>query len=268
MEEGGGLMRTVVFSNIVLALCFVPLFALVDEPPDWSQVIWPLLGGAGYFFGQLFTVLAIRAGDVSLQAPLMGVKVIFVAAYSFVLMPSDVPPLLWLASALTAIAVFLLGGASPKNFREAGKTILYALLACASYAVVDTLAGYRSAAFGTYPFMIFMTAILAVLSIFLLPFCHGRIREIPKRAWPGLLLGSIAMGAQAVILILGLAFHGQATLQNVIYSSRGLFGILLVWWVGHLLGNHERHTAGSAMMRRRLAGALLLCVAIGLVFLR
>ena len=44
--------------------------------------------------------------------------------------------------------------------------------------------------------------------------------------------------------------------------------MLLVIVLGAWLGNHESATAGKKIMRNRLLGSLLLCVAIALVFLK
>ena len=42
--------------------------------------------------GQTFTVLAVRAGGVSIHAPLMGTKVIFVAVFGTILTGSLLSP--------------------------------------------------------------------------------------------------------------------------------------------------------------------------------
>lgn len=264
MAEGGGFFRGVIVSNLFMSACF-PLLLFFAEPPDWGHVFWPVIAGVGFFLGQLFTVIAIRIGDVSVQAPLMGTKVVFVAVYSTFLRPDEVPPLLWAGAAVTAVAVFLIGGTSPSAFRKAWKTILFSLISCAFFGLTDTLVGYRSQAFGPVPFIVMMTMILGAMSFLLLPFVKGRFRDIPKAGWKGLAIGGGAMGLQAVILNLSLSTFGQATAQNIVYSSRGLFGVLMIWLLGAFLGNREALVAGSAEMRRRLAGSLLLIVAIVLV---
>jgi drug/metabolite transporter (DMT)-like permease len=264
MAEGGGFIRGVVVSNVVMALCFVPLLAFADKP-NWDFIVWPLIAGVAFFVGQVLTVIAVRVGDVSVQAPLMGTKVVFVALYSTFIRPDEVPPLLWIGASLTAVAVFLIGGTSLSALRAASRTIIFAFLSCACFGLTDTLAGYRSAEFGRIPFIVLMTALLGGFSLFLIPFAKGKFRDIPKSGLRGLTAGGVAMGLQAVVLNLGLSFNGQATAQNIVYSSRGLFGVLIVWGAGSLLGNHEALTAGPQEMRRRLCGALLLCVAIALV---
>ncbi len=267
MELGCGPMRTVVVGNLIMCACFGLLAFRAPAPPDWPHVGWPILTGFAFFIGQVLTIVAIRAGDVSVQAPLMGTKVVFVALYSYFLKPDEVPPLLWFASALAAAAVFFIGGASVRALRSAGATIFFSLLSCAFFGLSDTLMGYRSAAFGTEWFIVAVAATFGVLSLLLIPFCKGSFRHIPPPAWKPLVLGGLAIGGQALILNLALTNFGNATAINIVYSSRGFWGIVLVWFAGSMLGNHERKNTRTDIMRRRLFGSLLLCVAIALVFL-
>ena len=57
-----------------------------------------------------------------------------------------------------------------------------------------------------------------------------------------------------------------AAWANLLYSSRGVWSVLLVWQAGSLFGNTENEI-GRAGMIRRLAGAALMLVSIALVLL-
>ncbi|MFP6875156.1 MAG: DMT family transporter [Verrucomicrobiales bacterium] len=265
--EGGGLLRTAFISNIVLFCVFLPALLFNQTAPQWSHLGWALLAGLCFFGGQISTFLAIRAGDVSVQAPLMGIKVIFVALFSFFLKPDEVPPLLWLGAALTAIAIFLLGGASLKALLESSRTVLWSLVACACFGGSDSLTGYRSADFGRIPFIIVMVTVVAIGSLALVPFFSAPLKSIPRHALNLAMLGGLAIGVQGIILNLSLAFLGQATAMNIVYATRALWGVLLVWLLGHKLGNHEAAQRGHAVMTKRLAGACLLSAAVMMVFL-
>lgn len=267
MVEGGGLLRVAFISNIVLFAVFACALPFSETSPSWSHLPWALLAGACFFGGQVFTFLAIRAGDVSVQAPLMGVKVIFVAFFSFFLKPDEVPPLLWLGSALAAAAIFLLGGASLKAFRANARTVIWSLVACACFGASDSLAGYRSADFGPIPFVVVMTTVVAVASLGFIPFFTAPMSAVPFAAKRLAALGGFAIGLQGVILNLALAFYQNATAMNIIYSTRALWGVLLIWGLGHKLGNFEVAQHGHKVMAKRLAGALLLSAAVILVFL-
>ena len=265
--EGAGLLRTAFLSNIVLFAVFLPALLFNRDAPQWAHLGWPLLAGLCFFGGQVFTFLAIRAGDVSVQAPLMGIKVIFVALFSFFLKPDEVPPLLWVGSALTAMAIFLLGGASLKSLRENSRTVIWSLVACACFGGSDSLAGYRSADFGRIPFLIVMVSVVVIGSLALMPFFSAPLKAIPRHARNLAMLGGMAIGLQGIILNLSLAFIGQATAMNIVYSTRALWGVLLVWLLGHKLGNNEAAERGHAVMAKRLAGACLLSAAVMMVFL-
>jgi len=65
--------------------------------------------------------------------------------------------------------------------------------------------------------------------------------------------------AYSVVVLKGAAW------ANLLYSSRGLWSVLLVWSVGPMFGNHERDT-GSEIMLKRLVGSGLLLLAIWYYF--
>ena len=267
INEGGGLIRSLFVSNIVLTLCFVPLLGFVRAPPDWSQWHWPLITGVCYFLGQLFTLIAIQSGDVSVQTPLMGIKLIFVAAFSSFIRPEEVPPLLWVGAAVCTVGIFLIGGGNLSAFRRSGRTVVLTLIACFFFGATDTLSSYFNAGFGKIPFILLTVTFVNLFSLALIPFFRAPLRKTSAGALRLMGIGGLAIGLQAVMLIFALAEFGQATAINIIYSSRALFGVLLVWLLGAKLGNLEASNVGVKVMRARLAGAVLLCAAIALVFI-
>ncbi|HCC21029.1 MAG TPA: hypothetical protein DEP88_07250, partial [Verrucomicrobiales bacterium] len=56
----------------------------------------------------------------------------------------------------------------------------------------------------------------------------------------------------------------HATSFNVIYGSRGLWSILLIWSIGHMVGNSELQ-GGRNVLIRRVIGATLLLVAVFII---
>ena len=85
LTEGCGLLRSAFISNMALFGVFLCALPFNDKAPEWEHIGWALIAGICFFGGQVFTFLAIRSGDVSVQAPLMGVKVIFVAFFSYII---------------------------------------------------------------------------------------------------------------------------------------------------------------------------------------
>jgi hypothetical protein len=60
------------------------------------------------------------------------------------------------------------------------------------------------------------------------------------------------------------AHWGHAAPANVLYSSRGLWTVLLVWAFGHWVKSREQHL-GRRVLTWRLSGAFLMMSAIVLV---
>ena len=71
---------------------------------------------------------------------------------------------------------------------------------------------------------------------------------------------------QAICIVSALAVFGDAARVNVVYSLRGLWGVLLAWAVAKRWGGSEsNHSKG--IMLTRLAGAAILAAAVALVIL-
>ncbi len=64
-----------------------------------------------------------------------------------------------------------------------------------------------------------------------------------------------------------IAHFGNAAPANVVYSSRGLWTIVLIWVIGHWFTSREQHL-GREILLWRLAGAALMMSAIVLVLVR
>jgi drug/metabolite transporter (DMT)-like permease len=135
LAEDAGVMRFTFLCNLL----FVAVFAIPALPQlvnaQWSEVLWPILGGTFFFLGQIFTVAAIRVGDVSVQSPLMGSKVVFVAALSVVFGAETIGAHWWSAAALTMIAVFLLGYTRWQGVTHLGRAVGLALASAFFFAV-------------------------------------------------------------------------------------------------------------------------------------
>ncbi|WP_309387794.1 DMT family transporter [Cerasicoccus frondis] len=266
LQEGVGMLRLAFVSNICLFLVFAPLILLDDSPPNWDEIHWPLLAGTGFFLGNVLTFAAIRFGDVSIQAPMMGTKVVFVAAFSVLIGAGPVPVTWWIGAGMTAIAIFLLGFSDWSNRHAVWKTALLALASSAVFGLTDALVMKYAKVFSPGWFLSAITTVMLVESLLLIPFFNGRLRDIPRRAWPWLLGAASIMAIQSACLGSALAFFGDATALNIIYASRGLWGIVFVWRIGSWFGNRESD-AGNQVMGRRLAGALMLVAAIALVLI-
>ena len=105
--HGVGLWRTAFVSNVAMGLCFSALWLLGGRELVWSELWQPAVGGALFLAGQVFTFMAMD-GDVSLATPVLGLKILFVAAASSLLVAETVRPAWWIAAALCTAAIALL----------------------------------------------------------------------------------------------------------------------------------------------------------------
>jgi drug/metabolite transporter (DMT)-like permease len=264
-ELGVGVWRTTFCANWACALLFLPWWL----SRGWAAVPWmlywqPAASALLFLVAQVFMFLAITRGDVSVAGPVMGVKVILVALFSTVLFAGAVPWRWWIGAGLSAGAVGLLnlgrGGAHRRAARTVGLTMISAVL----FALSDVLIQEWGPAWGPGNYMPPLFMAVGLYSFVLLAFARGGLRGIAPRAWrwvlPGAGFNALTNGGIAITL----GLWGHATAVNIIYSSRGLFSVLLVWLAGHWFANDERH-AGRAVLWSRLTGAVAMIAAIGLV---
>ncbi len=160
--------------NLIIAACFMALLVFRPEMPNWNYLGWPLLAGCCFFGGQFFTVLALRFGDVSLIAPIMGCKILFVALYSSLLGVEALGPLVLLAAALAAAAIFLMGWTDRRSLPHTKRpsiwlTVGLALTSCAFFGGVDTIFSHAGASFGKIPVLLTGMGFFALLSLLILP---------------------------------------------------------------------------------------------------
>lgn len=281
--HGVGLWRTAFVSNVAMGLCFAPLWLLGGRDFAWTGLWQPAVGGALFLAGQVFTFMAM-AGDVSLATPVLGLKILFVAAASSLLVAESVRPAWWIAAALGTAAIALLqsnprpaaaapalaapaGPASPPSpdHQHPTRTIVCAALAALCFAISDVLVQRFAPAWGAGRYLPAMFGFLLLFSFALIPFFSAPLSRIPRVAWRWLAPGSILLAIQACGMAYTLGAHGRATVANILYSTRGLWSVLAVGLLGAWLGTADEKKLPRAVFRRRLLGAGLMFAAIALV---
>lgn len=266
MAFGVGPWRIAFFSNWAMALVAFPLLLLPNEPS--GTVVWhlPVWTAVTFFSGQVFTFLALFRGDVSVATPLMGTKVLFVAVITVLLLGESISMAWWIAAFLATAALGLLGGGKTALRGKLWPTIPFALLSSLSFALCDVLVQEWGPGWGATRFLPVMFALVAVYSLAFLPFFRNPLFAVDRGGWRWLAGGGVLLGVQGVMMGYGLATFGNATAMNIVYSSRGVWSILLIWLVGEWFTNDER-MLGRGVMGRRLIGAGMLLVAVVLVVL-
>lgn len=261
---GIGVWRTTFVANFVVAVVNALLLPLGGRfHPD---LLWqPALIGGLLVSGQLLQFLALERGDVSVAVPVFGLKVVLVAFLTTLILAEAVGPKLWIAAVLSVGAVTCLNRRDANQpSRHVGITLVAGGLGSICFALFDVLVQKWTPAWGIGRMVPLIFFFGALLSFALVPFFRAPIREIPRGGWLWLAGGSALLGTQSALFIASFAIFGHATRANILYSSRGLFSVLAVWFVGHWFANEER-SAGSVVLRWRLAGALLMMAAIALV---
>ncbi len=265
-QAGVSSTRSFVQTNVTMGLVFLPFLGFDGHPIVWNLLGWPILAGFLFFLGQCCNFAALRLGDVSLVTPIMGSKVVLVALGSHLIFNLPLTRAHWMASALTTIGVFVLGATDLRSGRRMGFTTGLAIGSSVCFALVDTIIQFSAKEFGPYNFLATNFGTLGIASLVLWPWL-GRSQPAaprPVRMW---LLGAILLTAlQAMLITLSIGYSKDATGVNVVYSLRGVWGVVLVAVVGRWFGNTERHDAGTRTLWFRLLGASLVLLAVWLTF--
>jgi drug/metabolite transporter (DMT)-like permease len=266
-QSGVSPWRTTFMANGISACVF--LIYLRGWPTPELPVEWlPILGlGLLFFFGNILTVLSLTYGDVSIATPVLAAKVVVVVAMLAIIGDTAVTSTTWIAGALTVVGVALLqiqGRGHPRHHHVL-ITIALSLVASTCFAVFDIGVQFLSTAHGFHRVAPYAILFAALLSFGLLPFCNMRYRDIPKASKRFVWIGAGLVTLQAAILIYSLGTFQDAAGINIVYGSRGLWGIFFVWTLGKHFGNREL-MQNREVFKFRVAGALCIVTAIGLVF--
>ena len=264
-DLGVGLWRTTFVANLIVAALFSLLW-LLGGPPVEKELLWqPGIIAMCLFVGQLSQFLALEKGDVSVAVPVFGLKVIFVAFLTPFLIGEAVGVKLWIAAFLSVLGITCL---NRKDAEKPPRNLLITFIAggigAVAFAVFDVLVQKWGPSWGAGRLLPCIFWINAILSFGLIFRFSAPLSRIPGKAWPWLLGGSALLGVQSITFVSTLAVFGKATNANIIYASRGLLSVLLVWMIGHWFQNAEQHL-GPKVMRWRLIGTMLMMSAIVLV---
>jgi drug/metabolite transporter (DMT)-like permease len=256
-------------ANLWAAVLFSGFCLVPAEPIPWGLVWQPALVALFYIAGQVGTFLAINHGDVSIAAPLFGVKVLLVAMLSSLIGAQALPLAIWLAAILATIGVALVQWTGGGRHSRIGYTVLSALGASISFSFFDVLVqaccASPGAVWSSSRFLPIMFWSVAVYSTIFLPAFQRDKLFLPRVRW-SLLIGGLLIASQAVCVVFALSVFGDAPRVNVVYSMRGIWGVLLAWATALMWGGGEAQVTRAAMLLR-LAGALTITVSVVIAIL-
>ena len=255
-REGVGLVLLAALNNILTV--FVVLVYLRPEG-SWrlSGLDWLAVGnGVLFFFGQWFSILSVRKGDLAVHSSVLGVKILIVALLSLSTGLESSGLGLLLAVILAVVAVFLVAGANFAGMKMHRATVGFTLLACVFFGVNDFLTGSYGSSVGTARWITLMMGTSGVMSLFLLV---SRVEKLKALATGGsakwfVVLAGLCLGVQAVLVNVAFSDYGQPTLSNVAYSTRGVMAVIWLYLFGGVLGKLQ--------WRRKLAGSVLMLLAL------
>jgi drug/metabolite transporter (DMT)-like permease len=264
--EGGGLWRITFLATWGQALLLLPLVFIGNGPlleTNWGHVF---LTAFVFYVGQLSVFAGMRFGDVSVVTPVMGIKVLLVAVLVVWTTHEPLPPVWWAAAGLSAAAALLLGGGHPSGTRGLLPGLLGGLGAALAFAGVDVLFQLWGDGPGVWRFSALVALVMGVLSLSLMPLLEGPVLQLSRGALRAFVPGLLATIAQVLLMAYCVVKLKGAAWANLLYSSRGVWSVLLVWKAGRFFGNTENEI-GQGGMLRRLVGAALMLAAIALVLL-
>ncbi len=253
--EGARIGHTVVFNNVVLGVLFAPLALLDPAPMPWHLWYLPALGALAFMLGHLLNLLALRAGDVSLATPLLGSKPTFVVLLSWLVFAAPPTRNQTLAAAMTTVGVLTMGATDLRRGRGAGLTTLLSLGCAAMFAATDVAIQVWAGRLGSWNYLSLQFVALGLWAALMLPALGPAPLRAPAAAWRWSAAAAGLSALQSILITATIAVWKDAAGVNVIYATRGLWSIALVWWIGHRLRNTERHTTGARTMAMRFLGA-------------
>ena len=231
--------------------------------PTWTKLWQPMVVAVFYIAGQCAILAAVSLGDVSVATPIASAKVIIVS-FLLVVFGSELPTsTTWAAAFLATAGVVLINYVVPsKDRKKVFTTVVLALVGAFLFACFDISIQTWAPGWGTGRFVPVSYWFVGFFSLVLLPWVDSPKRLLRDgRAWKSLLIGSVLVAVQAMFLVYAISQHGDAARINVIYSLRGLWGVLFAWMLSGWFGGGERSTA-SKIMLARMGGALLLVLAV------
>ena len=252
----------VIVANFFAALQFSFFWGLGGEIPDWTLFWQPALIALFFMGGQCSILCALSYGDVSVAAPVASAKVIFVTFLLTVFATITPTTATWLAAIMATLGVVLINFVVPKSGRKrVFFTVLLALLAAVNFACFDVCIQFFSSHWGAGRLVPVSYWFVGLFSLGLLPLIDKPGKLFVSLPWKTVLIAGFLIAAQSGFLVYGLAMFNDAARINVVYSLRGLWGVLLAWSLAGWFGGNEAKLPKQIMIAR-LCGASLLVVAV------
>ena len=264
---GAGSIQSFVLTSWIMTLCFSPFIFWESQPIPWGKICLPWITAIAFFAGHWLTFSAIKVGDISLVMPVLGTKSVFVALFAWLIFGIQIPGGMWLATLLTAASVYILGKTDrPSQKRRVPLATGLTILSAACFGLCDALVQQWASIFGLRAFLTLMFLGVGLLATFLVSRFESPLKSLKSHTLVWLGAGAFLTSQQAILVGVSVAMFHNATGVNVVYSSRGLWAIIMVWLLSRLTGYRAEQPHAKTLLLR-LIGAILMVSAILLAIL-
>jgi drug/metabolite transporter (DMT)-like permease len=256
-----------VVSNVAFGLGFTPLLLLAQRPFWEMDTPWAAVAmGFLFFTGALSGLLSITKGDVSVSTPVMGIKAVLVAVFLSFIFGRALDWSIWAGSVMSVIGLFFMQLRLSGEHLHVGRTILLASLSAACYAGCDSIFEVFGSGDQMFMFLPVASFLSGVFALSLLPFTSAPITKVPKDSRKWLALGAFLLVLQGYGIAIAIGIFQDAAGANIVYSTRGMWSVVLVAVAGDLFQSKEADISRSLMIRRFI-GAAFLTLAVVFVFM-
>lgn len=257
-REGLPMSVTVGVSNLATVFLF-PIYLRPDWSLAWSWLdALAIANGLLFFFGQWFSVQAVKSGDLIVHSSALGIKLLLVASLSIALGLEQGSLMLVAAVALGALAIFLLAGGDVKGWRQHRKTLGWTLVGTVFYGVGDVFTSWKAAELDMARWLILMMAGSGSCAIVAL-WPQRRLLRVAvsneRLRWVLVGLG-LLMSSQAILINSAFALFQKPTVTNIVFSIRGLLAVPFLMLI--------RRQWKGVVRGKTLTGAFLMLAALAL----
>ncbi len=257
-DSGAGTLQTFHWANLIGIPFFLPMFFVQPEALPLNELWRPALTAGLIFLGSWSTFAAVKLGDVSMVTPILGTKVVFVALGNMAIAGQQLSTALWIASALATLGIMVIGKADWKPGRAGGMAILLCLGSAFFFGLTDVLIGMWAQSHGGMTFLACIPQFIGLFSLIAVSLSPQPLLRLAPTSRRWVISGGLLLAAQGMAMGVALAFFNDTTGVNILYSTRGLWSLILVWFAGAWFANRERGNAGRITMIYRLAGTMLI----------
>lgn len=249
-------------TNVGLVFIYIPMLFFGRETWNFTAAFSAVIAGSLFFAGQVGTFRSLATGDVSIATPALASKLVFVALMSLALPGSRSGIGLWMAVVLTMAGVMLLHAGPRRASSRPLATAGWAVFAAICFSATDVITQAAAPRVGVTLFLPVMFGTVALISFpLLLPHARRRKRTLQAGAWVWGSVGIVVLIAQSAGVAIAIAYFGDATGVNVVYSSRGLWSLVILAFVARSIGVAEG-TLDRRIFALRVLGSILILAAV------